>query len=48
MLLDIGGCGLVGSLYHDVLRGVTMLVVHQISIGLHPATYNGISFLGVD
>ena len=45
MLLGTGGYRTAESDGKKKLRGVTMSVVNQTPRGLHPAPYNGMTFL---
>ena len=48
MVFVTGLYGTVVAGYHEILRGVTVMVVHQTPRGLHQAPYNGVSFLARD
>ena len=44
MVLGTGGYEPFLSSFHEVLRGVPVPALHQITQGLHPAAYNRMSF----
>ena len=48
MVFDTGGYGSIRSVYHEILRGVPVPVVHQTPQVFHQASYNGVLFLSVD